>query len=271
MIFGSDKFRSKFWIMGVINITPDSFSDGGHFLEPKAALRHARQLVADGADILDLGAESTRPGATPLSETEEWLRLKPVLETLRRELPGVPLSLDTRKPGLMITGAAMGVALVNDIEGARDPATIKALAAFPAVNYLCMHMYKTPQTMQDNPLGGPEAVAAVTSFFADRFKALTDAGFGSERIWMDPGFGFGKSDAGNARLMLEVPRFAERYNLGIGVSRKGFLGRTLGIKEPKDRDASSKMLEFGLACAGARMIRTHDVARLKKLLDLTNA
>ncbi len=269
MIFGSDK--TKVWVMGVINITPDSFSDGGSYHEPKAAVRHARRLLADGADILDLGAESTRPGATPLTETEEWLRLKPVLEALRKELPQVPLSIDTRKPGLMLTAAALGATLVNDVEGARDPATLKALAVFPDLSYLCMHMHGTPQDMQKCPLDGAAAVEAVDRFFDDRFKALTQAGFRPDRIWMDPGIGFGKTDAGNARLMREVPAFSARYNLAIGISRKGFLGRTLGIKEPKDRDAPSKTLEFGLACAGARMIRTHDVARLKNLLDLANA
>lgn len=263
--------NSKVWIMGVINVTPDSFSDGGSFHDPTAAIRHARQLLADGADILDIGAESTRPGATPLSESEEWLRLKPVLEGLRRELPQAVLSLDTRKSGLMLTGAALGVALINDVEGARDPATLKALAGFPGLSYLCMHMHQTPQTMQSQPLDGSGAVGVVTAFFDDRFKALRDAGFPPECIWMDPGFGFGKTDAGNACLMRAVPAFADRYNLAIGVSRKGFLGRTLSIKEPRDRDAASKTLEFGLACAGARMIRTHDVARLKKLLDLAHA
>lgn len=254
--------------MGVINITPDSFSDGGRFLDPKAALRHARQLLADGADILDVGAESTRPGARALSETEEWIRLKPVLETLRRELPTAPLSIDTRKPGLMITAAAMGAAMINDVEGARDAVTLKALAAYPQLSYVCMHMQGSPADMQKNPLDGAVAVEAVTSWCAGRHAGLLAAGFTPERLWMDPGFGFGKSDAGNAHLMAAIPALAAQYNLAIGVSRKGFLGRTLEIKEPIDRDAPSKTLELGLACAGARMIRTHDVVRLKNLMSL---
>jgi dihydropteroate synthase len=254
--------------MGVVNVTPDSFSDGGDALSPRDALARCDELLRDGADLIDLGAESTRPGAAPLPADEEWTRLAPVLAALAQRDLVSRVSLDTRKPDLMLRAADLGIALVNDVEGGRDAATLKALARYPNLGYLAMHMHGTPETMQRHPLGGRAAVAAVTSFFAERAAALRAAGFAPERVWLDPGIGFGKTDAGNLRLMAEIPRWRGAHQVAVGVSRKGFLGRALGLPAPKDRDPPTKTLELGLWLLGARLIRTHDVARLRTLVDL---
>jgi dihydropteroate synthase len=255
-------------LLGVVNLTPDSFSDGGDTLAPRAALERCEALLRDGADLLDLGAESTRPGATPLSAAEEWARLEPVLTTLARRHLTARVSLDTRKPEIMRRGADLGITLINDVEGGRDSATLKALARYVNLGYLAMHMHGTPENMQRQPLGSRTAVAAADAFFAEREDALRDAGFSPARIWLDPGIGFGKTDAANLRLMAEIPRWRAAHQVAVGVSRKGFLGRALGLAVPKDRDPPTKTLELGLWLLGARMIRTHDVARLRTLIDL---
>ncbi len=254
--------------MAVLNLTPDSFSDGGRFLEPSAALAHAKSLLQDGADVLDLGAESTRPGSTPVSLSEERNRLLPVLAILRDQLPRAILSVDTRKPELMLEAAAAGAHIVNDVEARRDPHLLRQLLAMnPELQYVAMHMHGTPETMQKNPLAGAAAVGAVAAFFAEEHARLVAAGFAPERIWLDPGVGFGKDDAGNAHLLRATARFAQQYNVAVGISRKGFLGRALDLPTPRERDTASKTLEFGLACAGARMLRTHEPKRLRRLLD----
>jgi dihydropteroate synthase len=255
-------------VMGVLNVTPDSFSDGGAWLEPGAAVARAQELLADGADLLDVGAESTRPGATPVPEAEEWRRLAPVLQALERDGLVTKISLDTRKPALMLRGADLGVAVLNDVAGYPDPATLRRLAGYRGLSFIAMHCHGAPETMQVDPLPAAAAVDAVSGFFDAATEALTAAGFGPERIWLDPGIGFGKTDGANLRLMAAVAAWAPRRQLVLGVSRKGLLGRALGIPRPADRDAPSKTLELGLAMAGAAMIRTHDVRRLKLLLNL---
>jgi dihydropteroate synthase len=255
-------------IMGVINVTPDSFSDGGAYLDPGAAVAHAEQLVADGATVLDLGAEATRPGAAPVDAAEEWRRLAPVLAALASRRLGAVLSVDTSKAEIMLRAADAGAAMINDVTGTADAATLARLARYPRMAYVAMHMHGEPRTMQRSPLAAADAVATVEQFFARCAKALADAGFEPDRRWLDPGIGFGKSDGANLRLMAATADWASRYQLAVGVSRKSLLGRALGIATPADRDAPSKTLELALAMAGARMIRTHDVKRLKHLLDL---
>lgn len=257
-------------IMGVINVTPDSFSDGGRYLSPEAALKQAERLIEEGADILDLGGESTKPGAPAVSEDEEWRRLEPVLRVLakkRRSRP-VLLSIDTQKPVLMRRAADLGAAMINNVAGLCDAETLATLARYPGMHYLAMHMHGTPETMQREPLRASAAVRAVDHFFATAQDNLSRAGFSRDRIWLDPGIGFGKSDAGNVQLMARIPTWAAKHQVAIGVSRKSLIGRTLGIADAADRDPPTKTLELGLAIAGARLVRTHDVARLKKLLTL---
>lgn len=256
--------QQKFLIMGVINITPDSFSDGGRFYDVEAALRQADQLRADGADILDIGAESTRPGSLPISVEEERERLEPLLKRLAARSHKTVLSLDTYKPELMRLGIDHGVEVINNIRGLVDAKTLRFLAD-QQVTYLAMHCHGEPQTMQEHPLSAEEAVQDVSTFFAKTSETLGEAGFPSERIWLDPGIGFGKTDQANLKLLTRAAYFSRQYNLAVGISRKGFIGRMTGIQRPEDRDPSTKMLEWMLAEAGVKVIRTHDVAGLARI------
>lgn len=254
--------------MGVINITPDSFSDGGQYISPEDALNQAKQLINDGADILDLGAESTRPGSLYVSAEEEWSRLKPVLELIRNFDSKIKISIDTRKAEIIKRCLSYKVNYINNVEGLCDTETLKILACEKDLNYIAMHMHKNPESMQSTPLVGQDAVDNVKDFMADSYSHLIKAGFNHNRIWLDPGIGFGKDDSGNLKLLAETFELSKMYNLAIGVSRKSWIGRILGIEDPSDRDHPSKMIEISQAMAGANIIRTHEIkslARLKKL------
>jgi dihydropteroate synthase len=254
--------------MGVLNITPDSFSDGGDYLDTNAALTQARKYVNDGADILDLGAESSRPGAQSIPTEEEWGRLEPVLAAIKDANLEAQISVDTRKPEIMLRAAELGCHYINDINGAKDLDVLPKLAAMPGLNYIAMHMNGDPSTMQQTPLDGASAVDEVGQFFERTHHQLCRAGFEPQRIWLDPGIGFGKTDEANAKLLAHVGSWAKTYQVMVGVSRKSFIGRSLGIESPKDRDGPSKMLELGLVMMGAKMVRTHEVSNLSKLVRL---
>lgn len=257
-------------ILGVVNVTPDSFSDGGLFHEPQVAFRRVEQLIADGADVIDLGAESTRPGAEALKLEEEWQRLRPVLE-LTKQLPKhVLLSVDTYKPELMRRCVDYGVQVINDINGGADDNTLKWLAKHK-VKYLAMHKYGDPATMQQNPLRGRAAVTAVSDFYQQTTKRLTDLGFAKDQIWLDPGIGFGKDDAANLLLLQQAMTDKKSYQIVLGVSRKGFIGRLLDLPTPMQRDAPSKMLEIVCMMTGIFGIRTHNVIQLAKMRQLLNS
>lgn len=239
--------------MGVVNVTPDSFSDGGRFLDAEAAVAHACRLVADGADIVDVGGESTRPGAAPTDEREELERILPVIEQMR----GVPVSVDTRRPGVMRAALAAGASMINDIEALSAPGALEAVAASDCAVCL-MHKKGDPATMQDEPSYG-DVVREVGDFLADRVAACEASGIGRERIVADPGFGFGKTVEHNLTLLRRLPELAR---LGVplmaGWSRKSSLGRITG------RDVGGR-LPASLAAAllallgGARILRVHDV------------
>jgi len=254
-------------IMGVINITPDSFSDGGQFHNPQAALEQALRLVDQGADIIDLGAESSRPGAQLISENEEWQRLEPVLNLLSQRQLGARLSIDTNKPEIMRRVIPCGVTIINDIKGGADDLTLRDLAQ-KQVTYIAMHMHRSPADMQQLPLSGDEALKSVDCFFTQTEDRLLRAGFPKAAIWLDPGIGFGKTDSANLRLLKYCLSISGRYSLVLGISRKSFIGRLLGIESPIDRDGPSKMLELGLMLAGIRVIRTHDVKNLNNIRSL---
>ncbi len=256
-------------IMGVVNITPDSFSDGGDFLDPGRAVARIEQLFDEGADIVDLGAESSRPGAQAVDLEEEWRRLKPILERLSQ----IPLptrawiSLDTYKADVMVRALDYRVQIINDIKGEADAKTLQ-LIANKGLTYLAMHMHRDPQAMQITPLDGPEALRAVDAFYRQTHARLKSFGFCDERIWLDPGIGFGKTDRANLWLFKQALQLVPHYEIVLGISRKSFMGRILEIDDPRDRDPASKMLELSGLFAGVRAIRTHDVRRLKKLLNL---
>ncbi len=244
-------------IMGVVNVTPDSFSDGGRFLEAGAAVDHARRLAEDGADILDIGAESSRPGAGAVVKAEEELRrLLPVLKGLR-DLP-VPVSVDTVKPEVMRAAVGEGAAMINDINALRAPGALEAVAAAD-VGVCLMHMQGEPRTMQSAPHYG-DVVAEVKAFLADRVAAAEARGIARERIAIDPGFGFGKTVAHNFELLRNLGRIAElELPVMAGWSRKSTLGAVTG-RPVSDRLAASLAAALLAVQRGARIVRVHDVA-----------
>jgi len=243
-------------VMGIVNLTPDSFSDGSLYLEADAAIAHARALVAEGADMLDLGAESTRPGAQPVSAENELRRLLPVLEALRDA--GVPLSVDTFKPEVMRRVLDAGADMINDIYGFRQPGALQAVAA-SRCGLCAMHMQGEPRTMQQAPQYG-DVVAEVRGFLQERLDALLAAGIEPKRIALDPGFGFGKTAAQNYLLL---NRLAELrigpYPLLLGLSRKSMLGHVVG-RQPAERVAASIAAALAAVARGAEILRVHDVA-----------
>jgi len=243
--------------MGVVNVTPDSFSDGGRFLDAGAAIDHARRLAEEGADILDVGAESSRPGAGAVVMAEEELhRLLPVLKGLR-DLPA-PVSVDTVRPEVMRAAVGEGAAMINDINALRAPGALEAVAAAD-VGVCLMHMQGEPRTMQSAPHYG-DVVAEVKAFLADRVAAAEARGIARERIAIDPGFGFGKTVAHNFELLRNLGRIAElELPVIAGWSRKSTLGAVTG-RPVSDRLAASLAAALLAVQRGARIVRVHDVA-----------
>ncbi len=254
--------------MGVVNVTPDSFSDGGRFLDPAAAIAHAHRLIEEGADLVDLGAESSRPGAAAVvSVDEELRRLLPVLHGLRGA--PVPVSVDTIKPEVMRAALAEGASMINDINALRAPGAIAAVVATDAAVCL-MHMRGTPGTMQQHPRYG-DVVAEVNAFLLERVRAARDAGIAPERIAIDPGFGFGKTLEHNLELLRHLREFdALGVPLLAGWSRKSSLGMITG-KPAADRLAASIAAALIAAQNGARILRVHDVAATRDALAVLAA
>ena len=254
-------------IMGVVNITPDSFSDGGHFADTARAVAHARRLVEEGADILDLGGESTRPGAAPVALGEERRRVLPVLEALATG--GVPVSVDTRKPELMREAIAAGAAMVNDVTALSAPGALEAVAKAPVAVCL-MHMQGEPGTMQANP-GYQDVVREVRGYLAGRVAAAERAGIARDRIVVDPGFGFGKSLEHNLTLLASLREFRlPGVALLAGLSRKAMLGKLTG-REPQERVHASVAAALLAVQNGAHIVRVHDVAATRDALAVWNA
>jgi dihydropteroate synthase len=269
-VFRCGRFRlalDRPLVMGIVNVTPDSFSDGGRFFERDRAIAHARRLLDEGADLLDLGAESTRPGAAPVSEAEELDRLLPVLEAVR-DAP-VPISIDTLKPGVMRTAIAAGASLVNDVNALRAPGAVEAVADGDA-GVCLMHMQGEPRTMQHAP-HYTDVVAEVKAFLAERVAACEAAGIARERILIDPGFGFGKTVEHNLTLLRDLRALAD---LGVtvlaGLSRKSTLGRITG-RPAEQRLAASLSAAVLAAERGARIVRVHDVAETRDALAVLAA
>jgi dihydropteroate synthase len=256
-------------IMGILNITPDSFSDGGRFGELNTAQTQFDRLLQHGSDFIDIGAESSRPGAIPVDEALEWRRLEPILSWIEKRQLIHFVSVDTYKPAIMIKACQMGVKFINNIDGLVDAPTLEYLAK-SGVSYIAMHKNGNPRDMQAKPLTGAECPEVLRSFFIETTEELRMAGFPLDNIWLDPGIGFGKTDAANLRALREVVLDAGQRNFVIGVSRKSWIGRILGIGDPLDRDPASKMIELGAMLSGVRMIRTHDVGPvvlMRRMLD----
>ena len=252
-------------LMGVLNITPDSFSDGGAFVDPDRAVARALAMEAEGADIIDVGGESTRPGADPVPEAEERARVLPVIEALQSRLK-VPISIDTQKPGVMRAAVAAGAGLINDVNALRAPGALEA-AAGCGVPVCLMHMRGDPRSMQENPRYG-DVVAEVEAFLLERAAACEVAGIARERILLDPGFGFGKSVEQNLALLAGLPRLTQAgYPVLAGLSRKSMIGRITGAPVG-ERLPGSLALALLAAQRGARLLRVHDVAATRQALDL---
>ena len=253
--------------MGVVNVTPDSFSDGGRYFDPEAAVAHARALVEQGADIVDVGAESSRPGARGVSADEELSRVAPVLEGLRDF--AVPVSVDTAKPEVMRAALAAGASMINDITALTAPGALAAVA--PSGAGIClMHMQGEPRTMQREP-SYRDVLTEVAAFLEERVAAAERAGIARERIVVDPGFGFGKTVAHNFELLRNLGRFTE---IGLpvlaGWSRKSTLGAITG-RSAEDRLAGSLAAALLAVERGARIVRVHDVAATRDALQVLAA
>lgn len=254
-------------IMGVVNVTPDSFSDGGRFFSTAAAVAHARQLIAEGADLLDIGGESTRPGAIPVTLDEERRRVLPVLETLADA--GVPLSVDTQKPGMMREAAAAGAAMINDINGFESPGALEVIAATGCA--ICiMHKQGDPQTMQQAPRYA-DVVIEVRDYLRRRIAAAERAGIARDRIVVDPGFGFGKTLDHNLELLRQLDVIAApEVPVLAGLSRKSMIGKLTGHADG-DRLAGSIAAALLAVRRGAAIVRVHDVAATRDALAVWNA
>lgn len=245
------------WVMGILNITPDSFSDGGCYDNLQKAVAQAWRLIEAGADILDIGGESTRPNAVVVSQTEELARVIPVLEAL--QACGVPLSLDTQKPAVMAAALAVGLDMINDVNAFQAPGAVECVA--PTSVALCvMHMQGSPQTMQQNPQYRRHVVEDVRDFLARRWQVLQAAGVSNTRVWLDPGFGFGKSTAHNFALLKHLNAIrVDNLPLLVGLSRKSMLGAVTG--GAVDARLVSSVVAATLAMQqGAQIVRVHDVA-----------
>jgi len=246
-------------IMGVVNVTPDSFSDGGRFLEADAAIARAREMIDEGVDLVDVGGESSRPGAAPVAEPEELRRVLPVVEALR----DFPVSVDTRRPGVMRAVLAAGASMINDIDAVSAPGALEAVAASDCAVCL-MHKKGDPSTMQDDPQY-KDVVAEVRGFLVDRIADCERAGIARDRLVADPGFGFGKSVEHNLTLLKRLPELClPGVPVLVGWSRKSSLGRITG-RDTSDRLAGSLAAALLALLGGARMLRVHDV---KETLDL---
>jgi dihydropteroate synthase len=264
------QFPRPAMVMGIVNVTPDSFSDGGKFLDADRAIEHALQLVGEGADILDIGGESTRPNAMPVSEEEELRRVLPVIRRLAGKVT-VPISIDTMKPAIAQAAVKAGASIINDVAANRNEAAMWQVARESGVAYVLMHMQGTPQTMQSNP-HYDDVVSELGKFYEERLSRLAGCGVSPEQIILDPGLGFGKTLEHNLELLAGLGNF-RRYQrpLLIGASRKGFVGSVTGVKEASDRLPGSLVCAMAAIEAGAQIIRTHDVAATKQALRMMEA
>lgn len=250
--------------MGIVNVTPDSFSDGGKYATHEAAITHARELVAQGATIIDIGGESTRPGSVAPSLQEEIERVVPVIEGLQD--CGVPLAVDTRHAAVARAAVEAGVDIINDISGFRDSDMVQ-VAVDSDAGLVVMHMQGTPETMQDNP-HYDDVAREVRTYLRSRAQELVRFGVKKERISLDPGFGFGKTYEHNLVLMTEVKRIVELgYPVLIGISRKTFVGKICGAEVPSDRDAASAQMAVDLYYRGCPIMRVHNVKETKYELE----
>ena len=258
-------------VMGILNITPDSFSDGGRFFDPDAANRHALQMLEAGADIIDIGGESTRPGAEAVDLDEECRRVIPAVTEIRRVAPDALISVDTSKSAVAREALAAGADIINDVTAMLGDPAMATVAAGYRAGVVLMHMRGTPRTMQRDPQYN-DVVVAVRDFFEERLAAATAAGIAAESIVFDPGIGFGKTLPHNLDLLERLPELAIGDRpLAIGLSRKSFIGKILHTDDPDDRLWPTVALTSLTRECGALIHRVHDVRECSQALRMTEA
>jgi dihydropteroate synthase len=256
-------------VMGILNLTPDSFSDGGRFTAPEVALKHARQMVDDGAAIIDIGGESTRPGAQPVTAQQEMDRIIPLIEALVGEI-SVPISVDTSKAKVMREAVSAGAGMINDVMALRDPGALQA-AAQTEVPVCLMHMQGEPRTMQCNP-HYDDVVDDVISFLQQRLSACEASGISRDRLIVDPGFGFGKTLAHNLELLKNLHKFAQlKVPMLVGISRKSMIGALLDDRPVDDRLFGSLAAAVIAATQGSAILRVHDVRATVDAMRIVSA
>ncbi len=270
MVFVARQFRFEFprvpVVMGILNVTPDSFSDGGQFLDVERAVARAEEMVSEGAELIDVGGESTRPGAVPLGESEELRRVLPVVRRLCSRV-AVAVSVDTRKAAVARAVLDVGASMINDIEATRLNPEMWRVVAESGAGYCAMHMQGTPETMQINPVY-EDVVSEIGSFFEDRLGRLSAVGVRSERVLLDPGIGFGKTLEQTLALLQGLPQLCRAGRpILLGISRKSFMGKALGIKL-ENRLPAALACSLWAAARGVSFFRTHDVAATVQALRL---
>jgi dihydropteroate synthase len=257
-------------VMGVLNVTPDSFSDGGRFLDHEAAVTHGIRMAEEGAAILDVGGESTRPGSDAVTVEEEVARVIPVIKRLAAEVVEVPVSIDTRKPQVARAALDAGAVVVNDVSGAREPGMLDVVAASGA-GLVLMHMLGEPKTMQVEPRY-EDVVREVRAYLAERLEAAEAAGIDRDRLAVDPGFGFGKTYEHNLELMRDIDRFLDLgVPVVVGPSRKSFIGTALGDAPVAERLEGTIGAAAWMAGRGAHVVRVHDVGPVVRALRVVDA
>ncbi|QGJ70731.1 Dihydropteroate synthase [Planctomycetales bacterium 10988] len=263
------EFGRRPLLMGILNCTPDSFSDGGKYFDPEEAIDHGLEMVAEGADLLDIGGESTRPYSEPVSAEEERKRVVPVIEELAKQVQ-VPISIDTSKAEVAEACLAAGAEIINDVTGLEGDPRMLEVAKVSKAGVCVMHMQGTPQTMQDHPTY-QDVVAEIEQYLLDRRELLLEKGLELERICLDPGIGFGKTHQHNLTLLAHVSRF---HRLGcpllVGHSRKGFIGKVLNDKQA-DRTWGTVATSLALARQGVQILRVHDIQPHREALLLFEA
>lgn len=260
---------SKTLVMGVLNVTPDSFSDGGRFYDPVRAIQQGRKLARDGADIIDVGGESTRPGSEPVSASEEIRRVIPVIQALVQEVE-VPISIDTCKAEVAARAIEAGASIVNDISAMRfDPRIVEVVVEYQ-VPVVLMHMRGTPKDMQIDPRY-EDLIGEILDFLRERIAWAESRGVPPDRIMVDPGIGFGKTVEHNLSLIKHLGRFCCLGRpLVLGTSRKSFIGKVLGVDVDQREEGTAATVALGI-CNGANIVRVHDVARMVPVVRMTDA
>jgi dihydropteroate synthase len=256
-------------VMGIVNVTPDSFSDGGEFLDPERAVAHGRELAAEGADVLDVGGESTRPGAADVTAEEELARVGPVVEALARD-EGPPVSIDTSKLAVAEAALSVGATMVNDVTALRAEPELAGLCAERGCDVVLMHMLGDPRTMQENPVYD-DVVDDIKAFLAERIEFAVSQGIDEERIWIDPGIGFGKTVEHNLELHRRLGELAQLGRpIAFGSSRKSFLGKLAGadVDHRLGATIASNVIAYR---KGAGMLRVHEVAPMRQALTVAEA